>query len=201
MSWKLPLIIRLFQNQWLLWLHKGTHFSVLFLPKFTQYCQIKYKMPRMALVIFGKNLHWMAQTKNPPANQETWVWSLCWEDSLEEGMATHSFSCLENHHGQRSLEGHSLRGHKESDMTEWQNTALSLNKCSVFYLKLRFNQAACSFICSSGTQPQSWPHWASTVALVGGMVILPPRGHLEMFGDSWLSQCGVWVEGSGATGI
>ena len=33
----------------------------------------------------------VAQTvKNPPALQETWVWSLGWEDSLEEGMATHS---------------------------------------------------------------------------------------------------------------
>ena len=33
----------------------------------------------------------MAQTvKNPPAMQETWVRSLCWEDPLEEGMATHS---------------------------------------------------------------------------------------------------------------
>ena len=28
--------------------------------------------------------------KNPPAMQETWVRSLGWEDSLEEGMATHS---------------------------------------------------------------------------------------------------------------
>ena len=28
--------------------------------------------------------------KNPPAMQETWVRSLCWEDPLEEGMATHS---------------------------------------------------------------------------------------------------------------
>ena len=27
-------------------------------------------------------------------------------------------SCLENPHGQRSLEGYSLWGHKESDMTE-----------------------------------------------------------------------------------
>ena len=31
--------------------------------------------------------------KNPPAMQETWVWSLGWEDPLEEGMATH-FSSL-----------------------------------------------------------------------------------------------------------
>ena len=27
---------------------------------------------------------------NPPAVWETWVWSLGWEDPLEEGMATHS---------------------------------------------------------------------------------------------------------------
>ena len=28
--------------------------------------------------------------KNPPAMQETWVQSLGWEGSLEEGMATYS---------------------------------------------------------------------------------------------------------------
>ena len=33
----------------------------------------------------------MAQlVKNPPARWETWVWSLGWEDLLEEGKATHS---------------------------------------------------------------------------------------------------------------
>ena len=33
----------------------------------------------------------MAQTvKNPPANQETWVRSLGWEDPLKKGKATHS---------------------------------------------------------------------------------------------------------------
>ena len=32
----------------------------------------------------------MAQmVKNRPAIQETWLWSLGWEDSLEEEMATH----------------------------------------------------------------------------------------------------------------
>ena len=32
----------------------------------------------------------MAQlVKNPPAVQETWVYSLGWEDPLEEGKATH----------------------------------------------------------------------------------------------------------------
>ena len=34
---------------------------------------------------------WVAQmVKNPPAMLETWVRSLCWEDPLEEGTATHS---------------------------------------------------------------------------------------------------------------
>ena len=28
--------------------------------------------------------------KNPSARRETWVWSLSWEEPLEEGMATHS---------------------------------------------------------------------------------------------------------------
>jgi len=28
--------------------------------------------------------------KNPPAMWETWVRSLSWEDTLEEGIATHS---------------------------------------------------------------------------------------------------------------
>ena len=33
----------------------------------------------------------VAQTvRNPPAVRETWVWSLGWEDPLEEGTATHS---------------------------------------------------------------------------------------------------------------
>ena len=35
--------------------------------------------------------------KNLPAMWETWVRSLCWEDSLEKGMTTHSsIRCLEN---------------------------------------------------------------------------------------------------------
>ena len=49
---------------------------------------------------------------------ETWVQSLGWEDPLEEGKATHLYSCLENPHGQKSLEGYSLRGPKELDVTE-----------------------------------------------------------------------------------
>ena len=52
----------------------------------------------------------MAQTvKNPPAAWETWVQSLGWEDPPggEHGNPL-QYSCLENPHGQRSLEGYSL---------------------------------------------------------------------------------------------
>ena len=61
----------------------------------------------------------MAQmVKNLPKMQETQVWSLDLEDSLEEGLATHSqYSCLENPHGPRSLAGYSPKGHKELGMT------------------------------------------------------------------------------------
>ena len=45
------------------------------------------------------------------------------EDSLEEGVATHS--CLENPYGKRSQAGYSPWGHKESDTTEQLSTAHS----------------------------------------------------------------------------
>ena len=61
--------------------------------------------------------------KNLPATQETWVQFLGWEDPLEEGMATHKYSCLRNPHGQRSLVGYSPQGRKESYMTERLRTA------------------------------------------------------------------------------
>ena len=58
--------------------------------------------------------------KNLPAMQETQemqVQSLAVEDFLEEGMATHSSILAWKSHGQRSLAGYSLGGHKELDMT------------------------------------------------------------------------------------
>ena len=57
-----------------------------------------------------------SDSKESTYNRETWVRPLGWEDPLEEGMATHS-SCLENHHGQRSLARYSPWGPKESDTT------------------------------------------------------------------------------------
>ena len=58
------------------------------------------------------------------AMRETWVRSLGWEDPLEEGMATHSsILAWRIPYGQRSLEGYSPWGRKESDTIEQLSTA------------------------------------------------------------------------------
>ena len=57
--------------------------------------------------------------KNPHAMQETWVWSLSWEDPLEKRKATHSSILAREFHGL-----YSSRGHKESDRTEWLSISL-----------------------------------------------------------------------------
>ena len=54
--------------------------------------------------------------------QESQVQSLGQEEPLEEEMATHSSILAWRIHGQRSLEGYSLWGLKESDMTEQLHT-------------------------------------------------------------------------------
>ena len=84
----------------------------------------------------------MAQTlKNPPAVQETQLWSLDREDPLRKGMATQSSICAWRIPWQRSLMGYSLWGRKEcyrpnmlaeclfwiimgrqSDKSMWKNT-------------------------------------------------------------------------------
>ena len=43
---------------------------------------------RFYFVANGEPLKASPTVKNPPAMKETWVRSLGWEDSLEEGMAT-----------------------------------------------------------------------------------------------------------------
>ena len=40
--------------------------------------------------LYGGAFPIVQQVKNLPAMQETWVWSLGWEDPLEKEMATHS---------------------------------------------------------------------------------------------------------------
>ena len=61
--------------------------------------------------------------KNSPAMQETWVWSLGWEDPLEEGMATHSSILALENLMDRGVCQAITHGFAELDITEWINTA------------------------------------------------------------------------------
>ena len=72
-----------------------------------------------------------SSAKNPPPRQETQetrVRSPGGEDPLEKEMATHSSVLAGKSHGQRSLAGHSLQGHKESDTTAHLSTLTSLQR-------------------------------------------------------------------------
>ena len=63
----------------------------------------------------------VAQGRDPPAvqePQEPQVRSLGWEDSLEEGMATHSSTLAWRVPSTEELAGYSPWGHTESDMAE-----------------------------------------------------------------------------------
>ena len=75
---------------------------------------LQSSLPGMLLICLLELVAWMV--KNLPAMQETWVWSLSWEDPLE-WLLTPVFLPGE-FHGQRSLVGYSLWCHKESDTTE-----------------------------------------------------------------------------------
>ena len=63
------------------------------------------------------------------------LWFLTWEEPLEEEMATHSNILAWKIHGQRSLVGYSLQGHKEWDTTEPPSTELPSKLGSFFLTK------------------------------------------------------------------
>ena len=66
----------------------------------------------------------MAQmVKNPPAMQETWVRSLGWEDTLEEGMATQPSILAWKISMDRGAWWATVSGVAESDTTKRLNTA------------------------------------------------------------------------------
>ena len=68
----------------------------------------------------------MAQTvKNPPTMRETWFQSLGWEDSLEEGMATHSTALAWRIPMDRGTWWASPWGRKQSDTPERLSTGWS----------------------------------------------------------------------------
>ena len=57
--------------------------------------------------------------KNLPAMQETWVWSLGWEDPLEKGMTTHSNILAWRIPWTEKPGGLQSMGGKELGTTEW----------------------------------------------------------------------------------
>ena len=85
--------------------------------------------------------------------KETSLGSLGLEDLLEEEMATHSsYSCWENPHGQRSLEGYSPRGRRGSGITKHlrlQKHTKSLNSLAFFFLPLFFLNSSTLFLIFS----------------------------------------------------
>ena len=58
------------------------------------------------------------RVKNLPAMWETWVWSLGWEDPLEEGIATHSSILAWRFPMDRGAWWATVHEAAESDLTE-----------------------------------------------------------------------------------
>ena len=65
--------------------------------------------------------------KNPPTMQETWVWSLGWDDLLEEGMATHSSIFAWRILIETGAWWATAWGRKEMEKTEQLSTAHSIH--------------------------------------------------------------------------
>ena len=87
-------------------------------------CSVQYNALYLSSwdLLIPKELPRWLMVKNPPAKQQTWVWSLGWEYLLEKKWQP---TPPGNPCGQRSLVGYRWRGHKKSDMTKWLN-----NECS-----------------------------------------------------------------------
>ena len=83
--------------------------------------------------------------KNLPAMWETWIWSLGWEDLLEEGMATHLPG---EFHGQRSLVGYSPWGRRVGH--NWETKHNRARRVCWLYLPV----ALC--IAGAGFSPPQW---------------------------------------------
>ena len=95
-----------------------------------------------------------SNSKESTCNAEIWVWSLGGEHPLEKRLASHSRILPWELHGQRSLAGYSLWGHKESDQTEWLMLSLVcyfLIIC-VFYFNFLIYFFFCSGFCHTLTR-------------------------------------------------
>ena len=107
--------------------------------------------------------------KNPPAMQETLVWFLDWEDLLEEGMATYSrVSWPGEFHGQRSLDGYSSWGHRESALAWWSYECLVI--CRWMYK--RIGVCWLQQLYYGHSSPRTLPLWRISAILEPMPVIL-----------------------------
>ena len=89
--------------------------------------------------------------KNLPAMQETWIWPLGQEDSLEKGKATHSSSILAwRISWTRSLVGYSTWGRKESNILTLSSNFMALATSQMLMTP--------RFISSLGLSPEL-PTW------------------------------------------
>ena len=70
----------------------------------------------LVILLYGASL--VAHlVKNLPAMQETWVWSLVWEDPLQKEMATHSNILAWEISWTEEPDGLETMGSQKSDMT------------------------------------------------------------------------------------
>ena len=76
----------------------------------------------MPEVIWNMGFPGGSDSKDPPAKQETWVWSLGQEDSLEKKMATHSNTLAWKIPWIEEPDGLQSMGLQELDMTQWLNS-------------------------------------------------------------------------------
>ena len=89
------------------------------------------------------------QIKNPPAMQETQVWSLGREDPLEEEMAAHSSILAWEISWTERLSDYSPKGCKESDTVEWLTAAAESTNIALV----------------------SWSRWKSDMCLIPFLIV------------------------------
>ena len=120
------------------------------LVEFSGLCESSHLSCSVSICIWWTKASLVAQVvKNLPAMQETWVQSLGREDPLEKGMETHSSILPGEFHEQRSLEGYSPQGHRESGTTDDKHFHF---KPRLFLIKFRWKRG--STMGPMGERPQ-----------------------------------------------
>ena len=95
--------------------------------------------------VICNNFSLVAQlVKKLPAVQETFVWSLGWEDPLEKGMATHSSILAWKILWTEEPEGLQSMGSQELDMTEQLNHQMNCDDVMLKWSKLDKNTGVSS---------------------------------------------------------